>query len=138
MRKVLILTVLATLLFATSALAFDTPVSVETRCFTLEPYCDQVYLDWTMGQQIWGYDDDCGGTPMRVGGWIYSTQDWVLFIDYPGASAGYYEYGLVKGAGLNGTLYRWETNGTPATAVSIHLGGCALAVEGGLSSGELE
>ena len=136
MRKVLILTVLATLLFATSALAFDAAVSVETRCFNISPYCDSIYIDWQFGGQIWGYDDNCGGIPFVVGGWIYSKTDWVLFLDFDEDDGASFDYAVIKGSGKNGQMYRWYPDGTPFSGdpTAIQLLGCTQAVEGGAST----
>jgi hypothetical protein len=136
MRKVLIFAVMVTLLFATSALAFDNE-TIEQRRFNISPFCDVVTIEFQQGGQIWGTNDNCGAIPpVRVGGWFDNVQDWVMFIDWPGVSQGYFEYGVIKGSGRNGTLYRWETNGNQAAPLAVTLVN-ALS-EGGGPAGALE
>lgn len=131
MRKVLIFAVMVTLLFATSAMAFEDG-TIEQRSFRIDPFCNVITIQWQVGGEIWGTEDNCGQPPgpSRVGGWFDSVQDWVMFLDWPGAPE-FFEYGLIKGSGRNGTLYRWETNGTPAVPTAVFLVDPLSTEEGG-------
>ena len=130
MKKVLILTVMATLLFATTALAFDE--AIEARCFEISPYCNQISINWQAGGQIWGKGERCDGVfDWLVGGWFYSKTDWVMFLDWLGSDFGEYEYAILKGSGKNAQMWRYSSDGTMAGPTAVQLIDCTQAEGGG-------
>jgi hypothetical protein len=82
-------------------------------CFQISPFCNQLYINLN-GMLIEGYDDECGGDcPYLVGGAFYGVGQWNITLDFQDDACGHaFEYGIIIGAGLSGTLYRYYPDGT--------------------------
>lgn len=99
-------------------------------CFQIYPFCDQVYLSLS-GGLIEGYDDECGyGCPFLVGGVFYGINQWNLFFDMEDDACDHdYEYGVITGSVLSGSLQRYYPDGTPfdSDPTAITLVPCDMA-----------